>query len=159
MPPAAEPVQQRIIDDMLTALGLIQGGSDYFTTVTVLEAGKDPLSAGIHPSVSLNVGGFGRIQETDPSNRVLWSHSQFWQVVVVATIEGFDDVRRRLIEICADVVHALMINPRRGGIAINTTFTGVDFFPPPDDGTGIAWCEVGFQVQYRTQEGDLTVAV
>jgi len=87
---------------------------------------------------------------TDESLCQNWRQHFIMQIFVIDSDDETEPIDTRLNAVWSAVVKALLADPTRGGLAIDTQIMGADFFG--DEGiTGIT-CD--FAVDYRTQWDD-----
>lgn len=158
MPPATEPIPQMILENLQTALGAADGGSDYFYDLNVVKIGEDIFQAAYYPAVTIGIGEMGRLYE-NKEGRVLWAGNFRWSLSVIGAIEGYTDGPKRLIRMFHDIYRAVMADYTRGGVALNTIVTGAEMLPPADGDDTRSWLEVGVEVHFRTKDTTLLTGV
>lgn len=158
MPPATEPIPQLILENLQTALGAADGGSDYFYDLNVVKIGQDIFQASVFPAVTIGIGEMGRLYE-NKEGRVLWAENLRWSLSVVAAIDGFTDAPKRLLRLFHDIHRAVMADYTRGGYALGTTVTGAELLPPAGEDDTRSWLEVGIEIHFRTKDTSLLTGV
>ena len=145
MPPA-QPVEERIIDSIETALGAVAAGSTYHNAYpyirragTSIPSKFPTLEVGIaSDSVTLNAyGDSGAVSHKLVINVIGWAKSR-------------SDIDRKLSEIKADVRVALASDTSRGGIAHDTAFVSSDRDRLDDIGA----VRITYHVTYRDERDD-----
>lgn len=153
-PPGTEPLPQRILEAMQTALALADGGADYYYDLNVIKVGEDIFQASVFPAVTIGIGEIGRVLESR-EGRALWTGNFRWHLSIIGALDGFVDAPKRLSRLFHDIHRALMTDERLGGLALGMTVTGCDMLPPIGEDTTRCWLEVGVEVHFRTSNTSL----
>jgi hypothetical protein len=157
MPPALQPVPVRVLDNLETALGLVNGGSDYFFDVNVVKLTEDPLAANQLPILTIgDVGQLGRYSQED-SGRVLWSDHVHWAITILGAVESQTDSARQLLRMAHDVHRAVKQDPKRGGNAHDTRWVGWEILPSAGATDARAWMQCHLEIVMRFKDTDMTV--
>jgi hypothetical protein len=151
MPPVTTPVPLRLIENLETSLALADGGSDYFFDLNVIKVGEDPEQAGVYPAVTIGIGELGKLTES-VNGRVIWSGTWTWELDIIGYVQGVVKPHETLIQLLHDIHRALMVDFRRGGIAINTIVTGAAMYPPPGPQSNLSQVVVGLEIHFRTKD-------
>lgn len=121
MPPTA-PVRRRILQDLVTALRGINGGSSYFHDLTdsadhVVEPGRVPRDHSIRPLVQVYDDGDEKTMDDVIGLQVCTMRL----ILACAVHEGDAAEARDAVErFCHDVEKRLMVDHSRGGLAVDT---------------------------------------
>lgn len=161
MPPGVDPIPVRILDNLVAALALPNGGADYYHAVTFAGIGRDitdpKLSA--YPAVFLaEPGEAGQVSTVGSDGRVLWHGVWHWEVPIFGVIHdvgGGDDAYRSLFKLAADIYRAVMQDYSRGGLARNTTVIGWTMLGPQDSTDGRPWVAVHVDITYTTRDTEM----
>jgi len=150
----ADPVPMRILQDLETTLGLPDGGSSYFFDI------QKVLIPGLNEFEILEFPGIAIIPEgtVDDDTELLSEQTTRWNILLIAALNVRTDADDQILKLIADVFKALMIDPQRGGNAIDTKWRGWTPAAPSDDADMMTWAEIRIQVHFRTSDTDMTVS-
>lgn len=147
-----EPKGWLIQADLELALNSADGTGKYFHALNVngLDSYTNELNA---LDCYLRTAGIARFDGSEPPNRYEWEHTFNVIVSVPTGVDDAEDVERRRLRAFTDVGRAVMADPRRDDLAIDTEVTG---YEPFDDGSGRDGIIATVVVRYRTAITDFT---
>lgn len=158
MPPATAPIPVLILDELETALALPDGGSDYYHDVKMVAFGEDITAEQVsgYPAIFIGEPGeVGQVTETQPSGRVLWHGTWYWDIPVfgvISDVGGGKEAYRNLLRLVADIYRAVNVSPGRGGNAVTTDVLGWTMLGPQDATEQRPWVAVLLRVLFRTKD-------
>jgi len=155
MPPGTQPVTERILDNLLAALALPDGGANYFHNVQlVLDPGENEINVPVTPAVAIFTEG-----TSESDTEVIASQTTRWNFTILGLLKSRPaDINRQLLQFMHDIYRAVMTDRERGGNAIYTEWMGWTPAPPADDADELTWVECRIQVLFRTDDLDMTTA-
>ncbi len=145
----ATPIVEDISANLVAALELITVGNGYENTVTVerhKRTGNDP----VDKLLVVHMDSSFRLIE-DVINHHVWLQTYFIVGYVVEAEDSVVAIDTRINSLRSDVGKALMVDPQRNNLAIDTIAGGVELFETPDSIEGFI---AEWSVQYRTLEAD-----
>jgi len=153
MPPATESVRERVIQDLEAAVAAIDatagGGLLYYNTmgeVVRWEAWEPERRSPLAMVIGLGS------TEDDSTHQVTTVEMSFVVIVSFEIADGANS-QRDLSRLVDDVRRAIVADPQRSGLALDTHVTGTDYQLPSDD-----WPYAGGRVEgnvtYRHKYGD-----
>lgn len=147
-----EPKGWRIQADLEFALNSADGTGKYFHSLSVngLDSYSNQLNA---LDCYIRTASITRVDGSEPPNRYEWEHTFSVIVSVPTGVDDAEDVERRRLRAFADVGRAVMADPHRNELAIDTEVTG---YEPFDDGSGRDGIIATVSVRYRTAITDFT---
>jgi hypothetical protein len=141
------PLVELIADDLVTTLRGISTASGYHNDVgAVIRRSQFGQRDGDN-FVVVAQGESERDFDAPHNNCARWSQS-FWVDWYVVEQEGGDAIDTRINKARADVEKIVMVDPNRGGYAIDTIPMGVVLMPD-EQGGGIAGVSVVLKVSYQ----------
>ena len=149
------PLSERIARNLVDTVKGINTAAGYHNTVSAVERRKQ---FGRHSGDRLIVlfqGDAERDETVEPTTNtapVQWKHPFAFDCYVVEP-EGGAPVDLRINTIRADVEKAVMVDPHRGGLAIDTAVGDPQIFTD-EEGGQIAGVTVTVVVKYRTRLND-----
>lgn len=164
MAPSREPIQELILQNIEAALKLIQGGSDYYTTVPVENVVRTEYS-GPHamsfPRIEIATG--PTEYDTDPRiTRVLRQRNAYMTVEARIMLQDRSTSTLAIHRFIADCEKAFHIDRRRGqwtsgrDSAMDSWLARSDPFYPADPREPVCGADLTFVVWYRTELEDTT---
>lgn len=152
MPPAVEPVQERILQNIVTALQAINGGSDYWNTISAACVERREFSdvdIDTFPSIQVATG----LTEYDVEpreTRVLRVISAHMYVPVRALIQDLTTAPTTAIHrLIRDVHKAIHADRRRGGLALDSWIYSTDPRYPTRPSEPLCGADFVIFVNYR----------
>lgn len=154
MPPALEPVWERVLANIETTLLGINGGATYFFDVGKVVRSNGRLIHDLDMSPTLEVdpgrGGTDSLSGRHEIDRI---------VDIFGHINDETDVPLKLERLIYDIATAMLADHTRGGLAVETEWLDFDTDLPMDESDTIPPnCRVRFSIKFRAKEGDLTTA-
>ena len=161
MPPATEPIPVLILDNLATALRGINGGTDYYHTVTGVEYARDLIREeypGGYPAIF--IGEPGQVGDTDqPADTgVMWHGTWHWHVPVFGVIRdvgGGTESYRALLRFVADIYRAVVQDYQRGQMAYSTEVLGWTMVGPQEETDGRPWVAVTVRIKFNTKDTNM----
>jgi len=164
VPPTGEPVAEEIVADIVSTLGSIAAGAEYYHTIAPNAVKR---FNGAYPHLTQHpaavVIDLGSDSDTDLSEATRDIHTEVLRLQVDFWIEARTNVATELRRVEHDVKKALWADVQRGTNsthggknAIMTLFERATPFFSPDAGSPLALLELGVMVHYRTDSDDPT---
>lgn len=156
MPPSGSPVKELILQNMETTLAAINGGSDYYTTVAVVDRiNVIPIEIREYPAIIITPIGTDYDQPGEATTLALAGNYRVRLTLVVRTRT---DPSMTIENFVRDVHTALIVDITRGGYAINTRMLSDDVFYPTQIEEPVAIADCVIDVRYRTLRTDLNTS-
>lgn len=161
MPPGSDSAPVQVLANLRTALGLPDGGSDYYHSVTVVGVGRDitELRPEQYPVVFIGEPGeVGLYSSGDDRRQALWHRRWTWDIPVFGVIkdQGYgDEAYDQLNNLAADIMRAVMVDHTRGGTACDTQVLGWTILGPQDVTDGRPWVGVHVRVDFTTKDDEM----
>lgn len=157
MAPAVNPGALRILEDLEAALALIVEGADYHHTVTVARSGRSFDEIHQWPAVQIGIGDLGDFADRQPG--LVHAENTHWLLSIVGGVRNPSDSVASAIKMAADIYKAVMTDPQRSNLAIDTIWRGWTPGTLLDDNDTIAIVECRIDIHFRTKHGDLAEVV
>lgn len=149
---ADESIREQIVANAATALAAINGSGDYHTALeTIARSQLVPRNLDALPATHVREGEERIVDGPDPLiTRILSLHVLGWIAREVDEPDALATMKNRLQ---ADIERAVLTDPTRGGLAVNTRVAGS---PAVDDleADHLGAVQVDFEVLYRTRTHD-----
>lgn len=165
MAPGSEPIQERILQDVVTALQLADGdatGSEYFfeigsNQVHRAEVSETQIGAGPYPLIEVADVASEALTGTEAGNDTYWNEDMRIQVTAWPgdSSSNLDLYLRRLEH---DIRKALWTDYTRGGLALHTLWERTDIYHPLIE-EDKAFVAVFFVIRYEVKLSDLTSTI
>lgn len=140
----ATPIVEQIAANLLTTLS---GYGSYENAITF----ERSLREGHRPrDLFAVIQGVNVAEDTAPHNLKQWRWT--WHVMVLAAPAEGSTTETQLHQAIADIAKALLVDPKRGGLAIDT-YIGTPFYGPREAGEFDSMV-VPVDVQFRTSRDD-----
>jgi len=95
----------------------------------------------------------------DDDIELLHQQTTRWNLTISGVLRSRSDDRARdILRLVHDIYKAVMTDPTRGDLAIDTKWLGWDPELPADDSDLTAWVDCSIQVHFRTDDTDMTTA-
>ncbi len=155
--PLGDPVEEQLIDDVISTLSGITAGAVYnrgFETVqrqdrNVLEPHERPAAIVVHDGVTKDDGAVLPLQTCTLS----------LTIVIAINSHASDSWPKELALYASDVENALLVSPQRGGLAIDTAIVRGEVFDADDLGaTHVVGAQLLVEITFRHLHGDTTQA-
>jgi len=148
-----EPIGWQIQADLKSALDNIDGTGDYFYNLAIdyLEYDQNTFNA---LDALISTRSVERVDDDVIAQaRDHWEHTFDIRVAIPVGTGVAGEHDQRLLRAFTDVARAVMTDPQRSTLAIDTIVTGYD---SSEYGSKRLACTVGVVVRYRTNKTDLT---
>lgn len=156
MPPSGTPIKLLILDDLLTTLAGINGGTAYYTTVAVAtRVDTMPIDMGMYPAIILVPEGTNYDPPGQVTTLAIKGHMRVEATLIVRTRS---DAVVDLENFIRDVHKAILIDPTRGDLAIDTKLNSDEVFYPTDNEEPVAVAKLSIEIIYRTDRDNLNQA-
>ena len=149
----AESIRELVIQDLEAAIGAIDatasGGTLYHSTIAGVVRYLDYEAD--HPTPVAMVTGLSSTE--DDSTHQIQDITMRYRVDVALEVKDATNIQRDLSRLADDVRRAILVDPKRGGYAIDTHILSTDYLYPVDDGP-YAGAVIEGTVLYRHRWGD-----
>jgi hypothetical protein len=156
MPPSGTPVKEAVLQNLETALAAIAAGAAYYTTVArVQRINTVPIDLPEYPAIVLVPLG---TDYDPPGAATTLAIAGHYRVQATLIIRSRTDAVADLENFIRDVHKALLVDPTRGGLAIDTRLVSDSVYYPTDIEEPVALADLVIEVHYRTTRTDLNQA-
>ncbi len=158
MPPSSEPVQERILDDVVTTLQGINGGATYWNTVIAAYVQR----LNVAPPQAANTGtmqifvGEASTEYDNERSKVVGTVAGEMRLQITVLFRTATDVQKTIRRAIMDVHTALYVDIQRSNLAYNTRLIRDEPFYPTEEVEPICGAEILVAVDYRAQRSDLS---
>lgn len=142
-----DSVLEDIAQNVLTTLATVTTSNDYENTLTVSRLAAAPM---IPDDNRVYVFQGVTTKQTAPVRHYQWLQQFVAVAYVIEADSSSTPIDSRLNSIVGDIGKALMIDPTRGGFAIDTIIEGAEPFLEDDGGMVYHGTRVVFDVSYKT---------
>lgn len=149
-----EPIAWQIQANVKTALDNIDGTGDYFYSLDMNYADHQQNEL-LSLDAYVTTASIERANESEPNQRYEWRQTFSVTVSVPVASGSAGEIDQRRLRAFTDVARAVMADPHRGSLAIDTQVLG---YEPADVADGRAGVIVSIEVWYRTRITDLTLS-